>query len=62
MITRDNFGNIVAETNIVRTNDGATITTNTMFYNNRPIAQNISIRDSQGRVETKNLIGGKLLP
>ena len=62
MITRDNFGNTVSETNVVRTNDGVTITTNTMFYNNRPVAQTISIRDNQGRVETKNLLGGKLLP
>lgn len=62
MITHDNFGNVVSETNVIRTNDGVTVTTNTMFHNNRPLAQTISIRDRPGNVETKNIVGGKLMP
>jgi hypothetical protein len=62
MVTRDNNGNIVGEINTSYTSDGKVITTNTMYYNGRPVAQNISVRDSQGHVESKNILGGKILP
>jgi hypothetical protein len=62
VIVRDNQGNVVGEINTTYTNDGRMISTNTMFYNGRPVAQNISVRDSQGHVEAKNVLGNKILP
>ena len=62
MITRDNQGNVVGEINTSYTSDGKVITTNTMYYNGKPVAQNISVRDTQGRVETTNILGAKILP
>ena len=38
------------------------IRTNTMYNNGRPVAQNISVRDNEGKVRTTNMIGGKILP
>jgi len=37
------------------------IMTNTIHDDGRPVAQNISIRDAQGRVHTENVFG-KLRP
>jgi hypothetical protein len=48
------------EINSTTTKEGAAITTNTIYNNGRPITQNISISDSQGRVHTENVFG-KLL-
>lgn len=62
MISRDNNGNIVGEINTSYTSDGKVITTNTMYHNGKPVVQNISVRDSQGRVETTNILGNKILP
>ena len=64
MRTYDNHGRLVGEINTTFTQDGKVITTNTTYNTNngQRIAQHISIRDSQGRVTTKNTIGGKLLP
>jgi hypothetical protein len=62
MITRDNQGNIIGEINTSRTSDGKTITTQTSYLNGRVTAQNVTVRDSQGRVETTNVLGGKILP
>jgi hypothetical protein len=64
MKTYDNHGNLVSETNTSYTNDGKVINTQTMYntYNGQPAFQNISIRDSQGKVTTTNVINGKLLP
>jgi hypothetical protein len=61
MITYDD-NNVVGEINTSYTSDGKVITTNTAYYNGRPVAQTISVRDSQGRVETTNILGGKVLP
>src|SRR5271169_3470475 len=60
----DNQGRLVGEITTIFTGDGKVITTNTVYNaaNGQPIAQNISIRDSQGRVTMQNIIGGKLLP
>jgi hypothetical protein len=60
----DNRGRLVGEITTTFTQDGKVITTNTIYNadNGQPIAQHISIRDSQGKVTTQNTIGGKLLP
>ena len=42
--------------------DGSIINTNTLYNDERPVAQNIPIRDNQGKVRTTNVIGGKILP
>jgi len=52
---------VTGEINTTITKEGAVITTNTLYDNGRPISQNISIRDGQGRVHTENVFG-KLLP
>jgi hypothetical protein len=62
MITRDNHGNIIGEINISRTSDGRTITTQTSYLNGQVVFQNVSVRDSQGHVETTHVLGGKVLP
>jgi len=64
MKTFDNEARLIGEINTTFAQDGAVITTNTTYNptNGQPIAQNISVRDSQGRVTTQNTIGGKLLP
>jgi hypothetical protein len=62
LITRDNNGNVVGEINTSRTSDGKTITTQTSYLNGRVTVQNVTVRDSQGRVETTNILGGKILP
>jgi hypothetical protein len=62
MLIRNNDGEVVGEMNTSITQDGTVIRTNTMYQNGRPVAQDISIRDSQGSVRTTNVIGGKILP
>lgn len=42
--------------------DSDVINTNMLHNNGRPITQNVSIRDNQGKVRTTNVIGGKILP
>ena len=62
MLNRNNKGEIVSEMNTTITQEGTVIRTNTMYNNGRPVAQNISVRDNEGKVRTTNVIGGKLLP
>jgi len=64
MKTYDGQGRLVGEISTIFTGDGKVITTNTIFNanNGQPIAQNISIRDSRGKITTQNTIGGRLLP
>ncbi len=62
MLIRNNLGEIVGEMNVSITQEGTVIRTNTMYQNERPTTQNISIRDSHGEVRTTNVIGGKILP
>ncbi len=64
MKTYDNHGRLINEMNTAITNDEKTVTTNTNYNpdNGRVITQNISVRDSQGKVTVENIIGGKLLP
>jgi hypothetical protein len=64
MKTFDNNGKLVGEINRFRTADGKSVTTNTMYdsWSGRPVNQNISIVESNGKVTTTNVINGKLLP
>jgi hypothetical protein len=62
MVSRNNKGEIVSEMNTTITQEGTVIRTNTMYNNGRPVAQNISVRDTEGKVRTTNVIGGKILP
>jgi hypothetical protein len=64
MKTYDGQGRLVGEINTTFTQDGQVITTNTIYNpnNGQAISQNISVRDSQGKVTTQNTFGGKLLP
>jgi hypothetical protein len=64
MKTYDNQNRLIGEITTIFTQDGKVVTTNTIYNasSGQPIAQNISIRDSRGKVTTQNTIGGKLLP
>ena len=62
MLSRNSKGEITGEINTAITQQGTVITTNTMYNNGRPVAQNISVRDTEGKVHTTNIIGGKILP
>jgi hypothetical protein len=62
MLIRNNKGEVTGEMNISITQDGSVINTNTLYNNGRPVTQNISIRDNQGKVRTTNVSGGKILP
>ena len=64
MKSYDNNGKLVGEINRFRTADGKSITTNTQYntYNGRPVNQNISVQQPDGKVTVTNVINGKLLP
>lgn len=64
MKTYDNNGKLVGEINRFRTMDGKSITTNTQYnsYNGRPVNQNISVQQPDGKVTVTSVINGKLLP
>ena len=64
MKTFDKSGRLVSEIKRFRTGDGKAITTNTMYDTNsgRPVNQNISVFETNGKVTTTNVINGKLLP
>ncbi len=62
MQMKNSKGEVVAEQNVAVTKEGATISTNTMYQNGRPIVQNIAVRDNQGNVRTETIVDGKLLP
>ena len=62
MLIRNNKGEVVGDMNMSITEDGAVINTNTLYDDGRPVTQNISTRDNQGKVRTTNVIGGKILP
>jgi hypothetical protein len=62
MLIRNNKGEVVGEMNMSITEDGTVINANTLYNDGRPVSQNISIRDNQGKVGTTNVIGGKILP
>ena len=64
MKSYDNHGRLVSEINTSYTLDGRVITTITVYntYNGQPAYQDISIRDSHGKITTEHVTGGKLLP
>ena len=64
MKTYDNHGKLIGEINHSRTADGTSITTNTQYNTNsgRPTNQNITVRESNGKVSVTNVLNGKLLP
>ena len=43
--------------NTTITKEGTVIRTNTIYNDGRPVAQNISIRDSQGNVRSEDVFG-----
>ena len=64
MKTYDSLNRLVGEINTTFMQDGTVVTTNTIYnpHNGHAISQNISVRNSQGKITTKNTFGGKLLP
>ena len=60
----DNSGKLVSEINHFRTADGRSVTTNTMYDTNsgRPVNQNVTIFETNGKVSVTNFTNGKLLP
>lgn len=64
MKTYDNSGKLVAEINRFRTMDGKAIVSNTVYdtHSGRPVNQNITVFEPNGKVTTTNVINGKLLP
>jgi hypothetical protein len=60
MKSYDSHGNLVSKINTSYTNDGKAINTNTLYNTNngQPTFQHISVRDSQGKVTTTNIING----
>jgi hypothetical protein len=58
-----NQGKIVGQLEHLRNNNGNTIDTNTMFdFRERPVVRQITIRDTQGHVESRTTLNVKLLP
>ena len=64
MKTYDSQNRLVGEINTTFLQDGTVVTSNTSYNpnNGQAISQHISIRDSRGKVTTRNTFGGKLLP
>jgi len=58
----NNQGELTGEISTGLTDKGDRITTNTMYDRGNPVMQNITIRRSDGTVETTNIIGRKILP
>jgi hypothetical protein len=63
MIIRDNRGKIVGQLEHFRDTNGNTADMNTLYDSReRPVVQQITLRDTQGHVESKTILNGKLLP
>jgi hypothetical protein len=62
MLSFNNKGEKASEMNTTITQDGTVITTNTTYNNGRPVAQNFSVRNPEGKVHTTNALRGKILP
>ena len=58
MLIRNNRGEVVGEMNMSIAQDGTVINTNTLYNDGRPVTQNISVRDNQGKVRTSRLTAG----
>jgi hypothetical protein len=62
MIVRDNQGTVVGQLEHFRDANGNTVDTNTTYYAERPVVQQVTIRDNQGHTESRTILNGKLLP
>jgi hypothetical protein len=64
MKTYDSQNRLIGEISTTFLQDGSVVTTNTVYNANsgQAISQNISVRNSQGKIATRNTFGGKLLP
>ncbi len=63
MIVRDIAGKVVGQLEHFRDAQGNTVDTNTTYDSReQPKVQQITIRDTQGHVETRTILNGKLLP
>jgi hypothetical protein len=64
MNTYNNQNRLVGEINTTFLEDGSVVTSNTVYNptNGHAISQHISVRNSQGKITSKNTFGGKLLP
>lgn len=62
MIVRDNQGKVVGQLEHLRDAQGNTVDTVTSYSSERPVMQLITTRNNQGNVETRTILGGKLLP
>ena len=64
MKTYDSQNRLVGEINTTFMQDGTVVTSNTVYNPNsgQAVSQHISVRDSRGKITTKNTFGGKLLP
>jgi hypothetical protein len=64
MKTYDGQNRLMGEINTTFLQDGSVVTSNTVYNpnNGQAISQHISVRNSQGKITTKNTFGGKLLP
>ena len=64
MKTFDSQNRLVGEINTTFMQDGTVVTTNTVYNatSGQAISQNISVRNSQGKITTRDTFGGKLLP
>jgi len=62
MIIRDNSGKIIGQIEHLRDSDGNTVDTNTVIQNGWVVSQTISICDKSGRVQTRTVQNGRLLP
>jgi hypothetical protein len=62
MKTFDNQGELIGEISTGVTDNGDRITSNTIFDRGNPVTQNVTIRHSDGTMQTTNIIGRKILP
>ena len=62
MIIRDNTGKIIGQIEHLRDSDGNAIDSNTVIQNGWVVSQTISICDKSGRVQTRTVQNGRLLP
>jgi len=64
MKTYDSQNRLAGEINRTFLQDGSVVTTNTIYnpISGQAVSQNISVRNSQSKITTKNTFGRKLLP
>jgi hypothetical protein len=62
MVSYDNARKKISELNVIIRPGGGTITTSTVYSNDRVVMQHITTRDNQGNVNTREVFGGKLIP